>query len=90
MKKAVIAIVVIIIIVLLALWYRGGMNQTAMATDASFEDEAAAILAQPISAQQKLDNLNANLQARMAARNARATKSGAASRVIPGVTTTTK
>ena len=71
MKKAVIAIIAIIIIVLLALYMR---RDTSMAvSDDSFETEAAAILSSPASAQQKIDNLNARLEAR----RARAAKSGA-------------
>jgi hypothetical protein len=86
MKKTVIGIVVIVIIVILALYFRGGMtgSQTADA-DTSFETEAAAILAAPTSAQVKIDNLNA----RLAARQARAAKIGAVVKTpsISGVNT---
>ncbi len=81
MKKTVIGIIVIVIIVILALYFRSGMtgSSTASADDTSFESEAAAILAAPTSAQVKIDNLNA----RLASRQARATKIGAVVKVPP-------
>jgi type II secretory pathway pseudopilin PulG len=80
MKKTVIGIIVIVIIVILALYFRSNMaGQTASADDTSFESEAAAILAAPTQAQVKIDLLNA----RLAARQARAQKIGAVVKVPP-------
>ncbi len=83
MKKAIIAIVVIIIIVLAIFWMRGGTGYSTAIDDTSFENDAAAILAAKVPDQQKLANLQTNLDARVNARKGRAAKVGAVSKNLP-------
>ena len=60
--------------------------QTASADDSAFENDAAVILSTSASDAAKVAQLNANLQARMAAKQIRAAKAGINIQTVPPTT----
>jgi hypothetical protein len=96
-NKVLIGVIVVLVIVGGAFYMlqSNPATQTALNSDSSsFENDAAAILSLPnISAQAKIDQLNANLRARIASRQLQAARAGVNLKTIPPttipVTTTT-
>ncbi|MBX4199019.1 hypothetical protein KW800_01960 [Candidatus Parcubacteria bacterium] len=77
MKKPIVGIVIVVVIILIALYMNYGRGSVASAE--SFETEAAAILSSPATNQVKIDQLNARLKARQT----RASKVGAVAKPLP-------